>query len=110
MVREKVMDVLTKEYGIDAAALGHLWQTMPAVRSSQFQRSVYDAVAHRLARESIHRAPPNLPPVQRPGMDGDFGNRVYDHAAELSRAFKADPNPKNAAKVLAARRRAAADR
>jgi hypothetical protein len=51
-----------------------------------------------------------LPPVQRPGMDGDFGNHRYDHAAELSRAFAAAPDLKSGAKLLQARRAAARGR
>jgi hypothetical protein len=109
-VREKAIEVLTKEYGVDANTLAHLWNTVPAVRSSAFQRIAHAAIAYSLARNSIHKAPPNLPPVQRPGHADDFGDHRLDHAQELAKTFRSDPTPRNAAKVLAARRAAARGR
>jgi len=110
-VRERLLDVLRNQYHVDQDTLGQLWRTNPLVRSSQFQRLVYDAVAYQLARESAgKRGPANAPAVMRPGANGDFGFVDNSGLAEKFAAFKSDPTPRSAAAALMARRRAAASR
>jgi hypothetical protein len=106
-VRAAAADTLASKYGIGRQELATLYNTNPILRSAPVQKLIYDLTKFHLAQEGIRRVP-SVPPVFRPGVDGDHGNARYDAAAELAKSFRADPNPRNAAKVLAARRRAAA--
>jgi hypothetical protein len=107
-VRENIYSVLKDEFGIDADAMQQLYHSNPAFRSAQAQKLIYAAVRQSLAEKAIHKAPANLPPVQRPGTAGDFAH-IDDHGTGRAAAeFRADSNPRTAARLLQARRRAAA--
>jgi hypothetical protein len=111
-VRDNVGKVLKDDFGIDPAALLRLYNSHPAFRSAEAQKLLYTAVRYSLAERGVRAnrsIPKNLPPVQRPGTDGDFGHVDHSGVREAMRAFAADSTPKKAAAALMARRRAAAN-
>ena len=107
-VNDRVIDFVTKELGVDKNTLRQLWNTNPIIRSPQMQRLLYMATAYSIAKESAsQRAAAPVPKVMRPGESFDRPSGESAVVTEKMRQFAADPNPRSAAKALAARRRAA---
>jgi hypothetical protein len=104
-VKQNVRDVLEKDYGIDKNSLKQLWETQPLMRTAEVQRMLYDITRMKLAERSvqskIHR---DVPPVQRPGVGGQY--RADDGVDAALKAFNKSPDPKTAAALLTARRNA----
>ena len=98
-----------QEYGGDSQEFFELLRTTKIVNSAVAQRLLYDAGQYRLISEArVKAAPKSLPPVQRPGASQP---RITGSAATVEAArAAADRNPSvaNMAKLLDARRRAAA--
>jgi len=105
-VRENVADVLQREYGIDRAELGQMWNTSPLLRSLPVQKLLYDLTRFHLAKDSIHRAPMPNRPVMRPGTV-DTSGADYSELAARMKDFAGNPTAKAGAAALIARRRAA---
>jgi hypothetical protein len=101
--------LLQERYGIKEDDLHALWNGSPAFRSAGNQRLMLDAWRFNQAREAVSKPrPQRTVPVQRPGVSGE--RPTYDQLqfAAQRKAFESDPNPRTAAKLLAARRAAAA--
>lgn len=102
---------LAKEhFGIEPDALRHAWNNEPAFRSAPFQKALMFAAKHLLAQEGIQRAPRPVPPVQRPGVSGSFDDADASGVRSASREFSSELSPRAGAKLLQARRAAAANR
>jgi hypothetical protein len=97
-------------YGIDVRALEQLYRSSPVVRSAQFQKMAHDLALFHAARQASSQrgADPNIPRVFTPGDVSDRPSGESVVVAEKMREFAQDPNPRKAAAVIAARRRAAA--
>jgi hypothetical protein len=106
-VKERVLDVV-KSYGIDERQFAQMYRAgHPFARSGAVQRMIHDLTVLALAREAAHKAPANVGRVMRPG-EVSTGGVDNSQLAAAMKAFNADANPRNAAKALSARRRAAA--
>lgn len=107
-VRENIATVLQQEFGIDPQALHQLYNSNPALRSVEAQKLIYMAIRAALAQRGIKKAPAKLPPVQRPGVDSGY-RETYEggQLREAMAAFSRESSPRNAAKALVAKRRAA---
>jgi hypothetical protein len=110
-VKAEIVNVARNHYGISEKDLAHAWQNETWIHHPAVQAMMTDAVRYRLAAAAAayNKARP-LPPVQRPGVDGDFGYVDTSGVTEAMRAFAADSTPRKAAAALIARRRAAANR
>jgi hypothetical protein len=105
-VRENIVDIAKKEFGVSKAELAQLWHSSPLVRSAPFQHMMYTAAKHALAERSIaNKLDRSVPPVVRPGVSQPHGSNDGDVADALKK-FNSDPTPKNAADLLIARRAA----
>jgi hypothetical protein len=109
--RKQVMDNLEgmfRAYGIDKQEFVKLYQSSPLLRSGAAQIMFHDlAVFHAAKQAASQRAAAPVPKVVRPGEAYDRPSGEAAVVTEKMRQFAADPNPRNAAKALAARRRAA---
>jgi hypothetical protein len=102
-VKEQGAKILTEDYNIDPAALGHLLKTTPALRSAEVSRIIYDAIRYRIAqRDVVNKVDRSAPPVQRPGVAAPHRNN--DHIDAALKQFRSEPSVANAAKLLQARR------
>jgi hypothetical protein len=107
-VNDRVINFVTRELGVDENTLRQLWNSNPIIRSPQMQKMLYMATAYSIAKESAsQRAAAPVPKVMRPGESFDRPSGESAVVTEKMRQFAADPNPRSAAKALAARRRAA---
>jgi hypothetical protein len=104
-VKSEIMGIIENEYGISREALAEAFRTNPALHSAAFQRMMFDTAKFKLAQRTAARsAPKPVPAVQRPGVAGSYHG---DSEVESARSeFLRSPNPRNAARMIAARRRA----
>jgi hypothetical protein len=111
-VNDRVINFVTRELGVDENTLRQLWNTNPIIRSPAMQRMLYMACAHSIAKESAsQRAAAPVPKVVRPGESYDRPSGESVVVAAKMREFLDDPsNVRKAGAVLAAKRRAAANR
>jgi hypothetical protein len=97
---------LAEDYGVSREQLGAVWQSQPVLRSAAFQPIMVDAARYRMATKEVaakvHR---EIPLVQRPGVSRPHNSN--DEVDSAMAKFRSDPNPKSAAALLTARRRAA---
>jgi hypothetical protein len=110
--RKQVVDNLEgmfKAYGIDKQEFVKLYQSSPLLRSGAAQKIFHDLAVFHATRQATSKRPvAPVPKVVRPGETYDRPSGESAVVAEKMRQFAADPNPRNAGKALAARRRAAA--
>jgi hypothetical protein len=100
-ISQNAVEVL-EEYGVSKHDIAELWRSNPLMRSSAAQRILADAARYRMAQKGIQNANrPPVPPVQSPGVSQPYSDGGVE--AALAR-FNKDPNPKNAADLLTARR------
>jgi len=93
------------EYGIGRPQLEHLIRTQPLLNSFAGQQILLDAMSYRHAMKTATQAAAKpAPQFQRPGTSTDhIRNSAVDSAVA---DFRANPNPKTAARMLVARRAA----
>ena len=103
-IADRVPEIAEKVYGISRANLLREFQTNPTVRSAAFQRMMFDAAKYHLAQEGARNARHPIPQVQRPGTSEDRPSRDSAAIERAQHAFAANPNAKNAAALLIARR------
>jgi hypothetical protein len=104
-LKQAMPQIIQEDYGISRDDLVHALQTNPALRSSAFQAVLLDALKFRTAqREVASKIARPVPPVQKPGVSQPRSNDGEVDAAIAK--FRSDPNPKNAAALLIARRAA----
>jgi hypothetical protein len=106
-VHENFMRIARDVYGVSEQELRQVYQTNPIMRSAAFQRMAMDATKYHLAQQSVkdHRANP-VPPVHRPGVSEPRPSSDETAARSARDKFMNDPNPRNAAAYLYARRSA----
>jgi hypothetical protein len=111
LVLKNAVRVLSDTYGVSPEQLQHAWHTNVSMHDPATQRMMFDAIRYRLSQERIAagKVPAKVPPVVRPGMDGDIRSHQAEVSAELVRAFRENPDARSAARLLQARRRAAAN-
>jgi hypothetical protein len=106
-VRENLVDVLEKNYGISRDELRTLYQTQPILRSASVQRLLYDITATHLAKQGLsEKLARPVPPVQKPGVATDRSAYDHQHISNLSKRFEASGDIKDAANLILARRTA----
>ena len=106
-VRENVVSVLETEYGIDKNELKQLWDSQPLLRTAAAQRLLFDVTRMKLAERDVANKRHNpIPQVQRPGTSQPKVSHSDGEIAAALKLFNSDPNPKNAAALLVARRNA----
>jgi len=99
-----------KAYGIDSQEFVKLYNSSPLLRSGAAQRIFHDLAILYSSRQAAQRPVAPVPRVMKPGAASDRVSGESAAMANLARQFAADPNPRNAAKLLSAKRRAAAAR
>jgi len=106
-VRENIFRIAQEAYGIPQADLAHAWKTMPVLHHPGLQLAFADAIKYRLAQQGVadklNRA---APPAQSPGAKMAARSDTEEDVSRALKAFRADPNPKNAAALLLSRRAA----
>jgi hypothetical protein len=96
---------MAEESGVSKEELAAAWQSQPVMRSVAFQKMMVMAGKYAIAqKEVVNKIDRSAPPVQRPGVSQPRGDDSGVRAA--IKAFNSDPNPKNAAALLIARREA----
>ena len=106
-VKAEAIKLFESEYGISKSELAQLYNTQPLMRSAVGQQIVADALSFRAAMRSATANPArNVPPVQRPGVarSAPSGDNSAVRAAEDR--FSRSGSPKDAARLLLARRAA----
>jgi hypothetical protein len=105
-VKESLIEVAEKVYGIPRDQLLHLYETEPLMRSAPFQRMMYDLTKGRVARQSLaeKRVAKPIPQVQRPGVARPIGSDNDEYVASLQRDLNRTGSLKSAAKLLLAQR------
>jgi hypothetical protein len=97
------------EAGLSDQEIRDLWAGKLAVslRDHRVQDLLTDAVRYRAAQHHVKttRVKP-LPAVQRPGVRSDVSPSQHGNIQAALRQMKANPSPRNAAKLLQARRAA----
>lgn len=73
VVRAAAREIIdfAESHGIPKETMAQIWESDPVVRSSVFQRLMFDAAKYRLAQKSATANPASrssIPPVQRPGV------------------------------------------
>jgi hypothetical protein len=105
-VGAQAAELFQSEYGVSRQQLQALAQSQPLLHSEIGQRLIIDALSYRQALRTATANPARapLPPVQKPGVSR--GN-YHDSDVESARSeFLSNPNPRSAARMIAARRRA----
>lgn len=105
-VKDSVGEIAQKHYGLSREDLAHLWRTQPLMHTAAFQQMMFDATRYRMAQSEVaNKVDRSVPPVQKPGISQP--HKASDGQVEAAlKKFNADPNPKNAADLLMARRAA----
>jgi hypothetical protein len=104
-VGAQAAELFQSEYGVSRQELQALAQTQPLLHSEIGQRLIIDALSYRQALKTATQNPArSVPPVQRPGVAGTY--RLSGDADAAAAEFNRNPNPRTAAKMLAAQRRA----
>jgi hypothetical protein len=103
-VTENGARILQQHYGVDVRAFAEAVSTNPALRAAETQKMMFDLIKTKLAQEAIPSKLDRLaPPVpQRPGVSQPPSSS--DEVDSALRAFRDDPSPKSAARLLIARR------
>jgi hypothetical protein len=112
-LRENVMPMVEKHYGIPKARMQALYSgqeyadAATFMRSANFQMMLSDALSYRMSKEAVGRAVARpVPNVQRPGSAGEAQTRTQAALAEAEAKLKPSMNPREAANYLIARRAA----
>jgi hypothetical protein len=100
---------MMEKYGLSKDDLYAAWTGNALFRSAAGQQMMLDLYRFSQAQASASRpARQAPPPVQRPGVSGEWPTYDQLQFAAQRKAFESDPSPRTAPKLLAARRAAAA--
>jgi hypothetical protein len=94
--------------GLSMQQIEHLYTHDPNFRSAAGQNVLLDATRYWHAQKKAAQiSARRLPPVQKPGVASDRGQRDHEHLAALDSRLEKTGNLRHAADLLRARRRAA---
>ena len=106
-VKDNLLKVMSEVYGADKNELAHAFATTPLLRSSVFQRALYDLVKHHTSvAQMSDKKLRDIPNVQRPGVASDRPSRDDAESSAAYKAFIKNPDPRSAAAFIAAKRSA----
>jgi len=107
-LRQGALDYLHTQMGLNDAQINHLYNVTGVLRSAEAQSMLLAATRQHLAKKGIASARPvrRVPPVQRPGTASGRADHAAHDIRALDERLSITANPRDAAKLVAARRRA----
>ena len=108
-IAKAAQDVL-KDVGFTTEELAQAWngEASLSLRDHRTQLLILDAVKYREAKANVKPAAKPVPPVQRPGVSRAPTSADDAEIQALQKRFERSGNPRDAAALLSARRRASA--
>jgi hypothetical protein len=108
-IQSRLPELLQKHYNISKDELFQAYHSNPLLRSTAAQKMLWDLAKYHMAKETARRAPVDAPRgMMRPGTSQSRLSTEQIDDSVAARAFRDNPDPRSGARLLQARRAAAA--